>query len=53
MLLDCYYYCTKAGSVTDPDYGAPFPKAEEGDPGMSAGRPRGTLHIYDHCLFLI
>uniref|UniRef100_A0A668TEH4 Polycystic kidney disease 1b n=1 Tax=Oreochromis aureus TaxID=47969 RepID=A0A668TEH4_OREAU len=23
------------------DYGAPFPNAEEGDPGMSAGRPRG------------
>uniref|UniRef100_A0A3Q2XGK1 Polycystin 1 like 1, transient receptor potential channel interacting n=1 Tax=Haplochromis burtoni TaxID=8153 RepID=A0A3Q2XGK1_HAPBU len=23
------------------DYGAPLPNAEEGDPGMSAGRPRG------------
>uniref|UniRef100_A0A3Q4GJI1 Polycystic kidney disease protein 1-like 1-like n=1 Tax=Neolamprologus brichardi TaxID=32507 RepID=A0A3Q4GJI1_NEOBR len=23
------------------DYGAPFPNTEEGDPGMSAGRPRG------------
>ncbi|XP_076744692.1 polycystin-1-like protein 1 [Maylandia zebra] len=32
---------SNAGGRLDPDYGAPFPNAEEGDPGMSAGRPRG------------
>ncbi|XP_069561677.1 polycystin-1-like protein 1 [Brachyistius frenatus] len=26
----------------DPDYDVPFPSAEEGDPGMSAGRPTGV-----------
>uniref|UniRef100_A0A3P8U3P9 Polycystic kidney disease 1a n=1 Tax=Amphiprion percula TaxID=161767 RepID=A0A3P8U3P9_AMPPE len=27
------------GDRQDPDYDVPFPSAEEGDPGMSAGRP--------------
>ncbi|XP_051796475.1 polycystic kidney disease 1 like 1 [Acanthochromis polyacanthus] len=30
------------GVRQDPDYDVPFPSAEEGDPGMSAGRPTGV-----------
>ncbi len=32
-------------TITDSDYDVPLMSAEEGDPGISAGRPTGTVHV--------
>ncbi|XP_069369205.1 polycystin-1-like protein 1 [Paralichthys olivaceus] len=43
------WVCIKAESVTESDYDVHPPNAEEGDPGSSAGRPTGAVHI---CVYL-
>lgn len=35
----------KNESSTDLDYDVPWMTAEEGDPGVSAGRPTGTARV--------
>lgn len=40
-----HVYNSAVHVATDADYDVPFPSAEEGDPGISAGRPTGIEYL--------